>query len=195
VWRQLAEHLPDIAAIPFEPSRVTWEVDRSLVDPDAVAAAPRGGAIGPVGPPDSFDRPLENNSRMLINTEGSWDRRPTARTTLPNLVLAGDYVRTSTDFASMEAANESARRAVNAILDDAGVTARRAEVKELQEPEEFRWVIGPLRLLDQVCYATGLPHPLSPFVAAAGVAAQVANRLPFGRRRRPTVPETNRHAR
>lgn len=195
VWRQLADHLPQLRGVPLVAGRVDWEVDRALVDPDAVVAATQGGSVAPVGPPDSFDQPLENNSRMLINTEGSWERRPTARTTLPNLVLAGDYVRTSTDFASMEAANESARRAANAILEDAGVTARRAEVKELQHPEELRWVITPLRLLDEVCYATGLPHPLSPFVAAAGVAAQVVNRLPLPRRRRHRPPGTPRRAR
>ncbi|MPY92245.1 MAG: NAD(P)-binding protein, partial [Acidimicrobiia bacterium] len=188
VWRQLGDHLPELARVPFEAGRVEWEVDRSLVDPDAVDAATRG-PVHPVGPPESFDRPLENNSRMLINVEGSWDRRPTARTALANLVLAGDYVRTSTDFASMEAANESARRATNAILDDADVTAARAEVHELEHPDEFRWVIGPLRLLDQVCYATGLPHPLTPLVALAGAAAQLVNRLPLPRKQRHAPPE------
>ena len=60
-------------------------------------------------------------------------RGPTGRTPrlrIPNLVLAADYVRTHTDLATMEGANEAARRAVNAILDaDALVRAalRRVE--------------------------------------------------------------------
>ena len=41
-----------------------------------------------------------------------------------NLFLASDYVRTYTDLATMEAANEAARRAVNGILDAAGVRCR-----------------------------------------------------------------------
>ena len=41
----------------------------------------------------------------------------TRRPRIPNLVLAADYVRTYTDLATMEGANEAARRAVNAILD------------------------------------------------------------------------------
>ena len=35
---------------------------------------------------------------------GSWAIRPEAATEIPNLVLAGDYVRTHTDLASMEGA-------------------------------------------------------------------------------------------
>ena len=38
--------------------------------------------------------------------------------------LAADYVRTHTDLATMEAANEAARRAVNGILCAAGSSAR-----------------------------------------------------------------------
>jgi uncharacterized protein with NAD-binding domain and iron-sulfur cluster len=38
---------------------------------------------------------------------------------IPNLFLASDYVRTHTDLATMEGANEAARRAVNGLLDAA----------------------------------------------------------------------------
>jgi uncharacterized protein with NAD-binding domain and iron-sulfur cluster len=61
-----------------------------------------------------------NAEPLLINTPGSWQYRPTARTQIENLFLAADYVRTDTDLATMEGANEAARRAVNGILERAG---------------------------------------------------------------------------
>jgi uncharacterized protein with NAD-binding domain and iron-sulfur cluster len=86
-----------------------------------------------------------NAEPLLINTVGSWSCRPAATTAIANLFLASDYVRTNTDVATMEAANEAARRAVNAILHAAGSTARRCEVWRLHEPR----VLAPLRALDR----------------------------------------------
>jgi uncharacterized protein with NAD-binding domain and iron-sulfur cluster len=57
-----------------------------------------------------------NRTPLLIHRPGQWFDRPDAELRIPNLVLAADYVRTFTDLASMEAANEAARRAVRAIL-------------------------------------------------------------------------------
>ncbi|GLQ89104.1 hydroxysqualene dehydroxylase [Dyella flagellata] len=58
---------------------------------------------------------------LFVNTAGSWYLRPDTTTTIPNFFLAGDYVRaTGAAFASMEAANESGRRAANAILAASG---------------------------------------------------------------------------
>ncbi len=81
--------------------------------------------------------PPINHSRLLVHPPGAWALRPDATTALPNLVLAADYVRTNTNLASMEGANEAARRAVNAILDRAGSMAPRAQVWPLTEPSEF----------------------------------------------------------
>ena len=47
-------------------------------------------------------------------------------TAIPNLFLASDYVQTFTDLATMEGANEAARRAVNGILERAGRMRRSA---------------------------------------------------------------------
>ncbi|MEZ4843602.1 MAG: FAD-dependent oxidoreductase [Bacteroidia bacterium] len=57
---------------------------------------------------------------LLVNTINSWALRPEAFTQVPNLFLASDYVRTNTDLATMEGANEAARRAVNGILRASG---------------------------------------------------------------------------
>ena len=61
-------------------------------------------------------------------------RRRRSRTSF----LAADYVRTHTDLATMEGANEAARRAVNVILDATGSAAPRCEVFALSEPSILR---------------------------------------------------------
>jgi hypothetical protein len=47
------------------------------------------------------------------------------------MFLAADYVRTDTDLACMEGANEAARRAVNALLDASSSQARRCQTWSL----------------------------------------------------------------
>src|SRR5215210_7316489 len=123
VWGQLEDHLDgalDAATV----------VDRFL-DPAIVFPNPTGAA---------------NLEPLLVNTAGSWADRPAAATRIPNLFLASDYVRTHTDLATMEAANEAARRAVNGILDVSRSAARRCEVWALQEPRAF----AAARALDKV---------------------------------------------
>ena len=66
---------------------------------------------------------VTNLEPLLINHVGSLAARPEAYTEVGNLFLAADYVRTHTDLATMEAANEAARRATNAILAVSGVEA------------------------------------------------------------------------
>ena len=72
---------------------------------------------------------VTNAEPLLINHAGSLALRPEAHTEIGNLLLAADYVRTHTDLATMEAANEAARRATNAIL--ARVRGRRPAVRAL----------------------------------------------------------------
>lgn len=98
---------------------------------------------------------VENREPLLVNTAGSLAHRPEADTDLPNLTLAADYVRTHTDLASMEGANEAARRAVNAILDREDASADRCQLWEFEEPAVF----APLKAHDAVQHRLGLPHP------------------------------------
>jgi uncharacterized protein with NAD-binding domain and iron-sulfur cluster len=95
-----------------------------------------------------------NLEPLLINTVGSWQHRPEARTGIENLFLASDYVRTYTDLACMEAANEAARRAVNGILEASGSGAARCKLWRLHEPAIF----APLRTADQLRMKLGLAH-------------------------------------
>lgn len=96
-----------------------------------------------------------NTEPLLVNLINSWDLRPDAWTRIPNLVIAGDYVRTNTDFASMEGACEAARRATNAILTRDNYQGDRgpASVWPLEEPEVF----APFRERDRQRYLRGLP--------------------------------------
>lgn len=97
---------------------------------------------------------VTNAEPLLINHAGSLALRPEAYTEIGNLFLASDYVRTHTDLATMEAANEAARRATNAILAVSGVSAPPCELWEFEIPEPMR----KAQVLDRVRYRLGLPN-------------------------------------
>src|SRR3954466_4805426 len=122
VWAQLQDHLEDL-------------------DRDNVVLAFLDPAI-------EFPNPTQaaNLEPLLVNTSGSWSDRPDAVTRIPNLYLASDYVRTYTDLATMEGANEAARRAVNGILDATGSGAPRCRLWKLEEPAAF----APARAVDRL---------------------------------------------
>ena len=91
-----------------------------------------------------------NEDPLLVNKAGHRKLRPDAVTRIPNLFLASDYVLTNTDLATMEGANEAARRAVNGIIK--AETGNRPKPKApycrlwtLQEPHE----LAPLRRFDR----------------------------------------------
>src|SRR3954452_24720726 len=122
VWGQLCDHLNDGPQPVLDDHHVlSWFLDPAIQFPNPSAAT--------------------NLEPLLINTAGSWASRPDAATRIPNLMLAADYVRTYTDLATMEGANEAARRAVNAILDRTPSAAARCAVFPLREPA----VLAPAR--------------------------------------------------
>jgi len=131
VWRQLIDHIND-------GSLEVANVVTSFLDPDI-----------------QFPNPTKvtNLEPLLINTAGSWADRPEAVTRIPNFFLAADFVRTYTDLATMEGANEAARRAVNGILDATGSDALRCPIWKLREPA----VLAPFRMLDRLLWRLGLP--------------------------------------
>lgn len=57
-----------------------------------------------------------NVEPLLVNRANTLGMRPSPRTRIVNMFLAADYVATNTNLATMEGANEAARRAVNEIL-------------------------------------------------------------------------------
>jgi uncharacterized protein with NAD-binding domain and iron-sulfur cluster len=132
VWGQLRDHLEG-ALDGVEV--VAWFLDEAIAFPNPSGAT--------------------NAEPLLVNTKGSWADRPDATTRIPNLFLAADYVRTHTDLATMEGANEAARRAVNGILDATHSSARRCELWPLREPPALR----PARVVDRVLWRLRRPAP------------------------------------
>ena len=115
VWAQLKAALNDRTEVLSDSNLADWFLDPAIVHPNPTEAM--------------------NLEPLLVNTAGSWSIRPDAGLPeIENLFLASDYVRTYTDLATMEGANEAARRAVNAILDASGSDSRRCEVWRLSEP-------------------------------------------------------------
>jgi uncharacterized protein with NAD-binding domain and iron-sulfur cluster len=85
----------------------------------------------------SHGLPPTNHARLLVHPPGSWNLRPEAGTAIANLVIASDYVRTYTNLATMEGANEAGRRAANAILERSRSTAAAVGTWPLEEPTSF----------------------------------------------------------
>ncbi|HEY7056222.1 MAG TPA: FAD-dependent oxidoreductase [Vicinamibacterales bacterium] len=144
VWLQIMAHLNADGQRQLKDARIMrWFLDPSIVFPNPSKAV--------------------NLEPLLINTAGSLADRPEAYTEIPNLFLAADYVRTETDLASMEAANEAARRAVNALLDAAASPAPRAALWPLREPSVF----NPWKKWDRLLFEQGKQHSWPQAVWAA----------------------------
>jgi uncharacterized protein with NAD-binding domain and iron-sulfur cluster len=113
----------------------------SFLDPDIVAYDHEKGLVE------------KNLEPLLVNLKNTWNMRPEASTEIPNFFLASDYVQTNTDLATMEAANEAARRAVNGIIGASGSNATPCEIWKLHEPD----ILAPWRANDQKRFDRGLP--------------------------------------
>ncbi|MEX1054994.1 MAG: FAD-dependent oxidoreductase, partial [Rhodothermales bacterium] len=100
-----------------------------------------------------FSKHTQDTEPLLVNKVNTWDLRPDAHTGIPNLFLASDYVKTYTDLATMEGANEAARRAVNGIIDASGSPAPLCRLWQIHEP----WSLSLLRWLDGRRFRDGLP--------------------------------------
>jgi uncharacterized protein with NAD-binding domain and iron-sulfur cluster len=139
VWAELKAHLNVGGAQAIrDESLLSWFLDPDIQFPNPSSAT--------------------NAEPLMINKAGTWQYRPEATTEIPNLFLASDYVRTFTDIACMEAANEAARRAVNGILAHSGSSAEPAALWPLQEPEFFK----PMLEYDRMRFKLGLPHSSRP---------------------------------
>ncbi|HEX8051875.1 MAG TPA: FAD-dependent oxidoreductase [Thermoleophilaceae bacterium] len=143
VWAQVKAHLEDTGRT-YLPEGVLHSYH---LDP-AISYKPRRPGDGGVR--------ARNDEPLMLNAVGSWSSRPEARTAIPNLFLAADYVKVDIDLATMEGANEAARAATNALLDASGSNAPRAEIRELYRPPEFE----EAKRQDAERFARGEPHVL-----------------------------------
>jgi uncharacterized protein with NAD-binding domain and iron-sulfur cluster len=135
VWMQIVAHIDDFSL--KEENVVTKFLDPAIQPPNPTKAT--------------------NLEPLLVNTKGSWDDRPEAVTNIPNFFLAADYVRTYTDLATMEAANEAARCAVNGILDATKSDASRCRIWKPHEPG----ILAPLRALDKLRWRIERPFQVA----------------------------------
>lgn len=108
-----------------------------------------------------------NDTPYLVNRVGDWDKRGGSRLPdgnyayrmqLGHTVFAGAFMRTETRLNTMEAANESGRRAVNAILDHDRASHQLCTLWSIEDHEipEAR----PLRELDRRVFRRGGRHIL-----------------------------------
>jgi uncharacterized protein with NAD-binding domain and iron-sulfur cluster len=138
VWTQLKQHLNDGVSEPIDDANlVSWFLDPDIEFPNPSSAT--------------------NAEPLVINTAGSLQYRPEAQVELANFFVASDYVRTFTDIACMEAANEAARRAVNCLLVTSGSSSPPARLWPLEEPEFLK----PLQEVDRIRFALGREHHLA----------------------------------
>ena len=90
---------------------------------------------------------LNIGETLFINEVGSWDHRPTARTQIGNLFIAGDYCKTCIDIVTLESAVVSGLMAAEEVR-------RRIEIGseiKIVEPESFpssyyqylKWMLAP----------------------------------------------------
>lgn len=134
VWEQMKRALNDDAIKELSDDNIAaWSLDESIIMPNPTGVA--------------------NLEPLLINTIDTWRHRPEAVTRVPNLFIAADFVRTHTDLATMEAANEAGRRATNGVLDASGSSASKAQVWPLEEPSVF----DPFQAVDKALFDLGLP--------------------------------------
>lgn len=131
-WHQMSQALaPDIRL------NKDWVIARHL--DERVKAAP------------SYNNPTP----LMIHPKGSYFLRPEPQVSITNFFLASDYVRTETDLATMEGADESARTSVRAILYREGVP-REDWPKRFTFEEDPKYELA--KRLDDTLYKLGLPH-------------------------------------
>jgi uncharacterized protein with NAD-binding domain and iron-sulfur cluster len=95
-----------------------------------------------------------NDTPLFIQNPGEWANRPTSKTAIPNLFLAGEWVKTNINVTTMDGANQGGRQAANALLDAASSNATRAKLWALYVPPEYEL----FRNLDKVRYQAGQPN-------------------------------------
>jgi len=138
VWAQMKEHLND-----REHDLLTDDMLHSWFLDPAITYGPNGA---------------ENDTPLFIQNPGSWYDRPNARTAIPNLAFAGDWVRTNINVTTMDGANQGGRAAANAILLGAWSEAPQVPIWNLLVPPVFE----PLRAIDYARYLNDLPNMFDP---------------------------------
>jgi uncharacterized protein with NAD-binding domain and iron-sulfur cluster len=130
-WEQLKRHLDDTGrAVLTDDLVLSWDIDPGMIR--------RAGR-------------LVSDDPLAVPSAGQRADRPDVTTAIPNLFLAGDYLKSEWETGNMETASFNARRAVNAILERAGSRETPARVIGSYRPPEWE----PLKRIDAQRYARG----------------------------------------
>ncbi len=159
IWEQLKLHLNGSEPRLTDDILVDWFLDPSIVETD--------------DPSKTDGDVVENRSPLLINTVGSLRNRPPADVAVANLTIGSEYVRTNSDLASMESADEAGRRAANAICDRHGIGGPRAQLWSLREPTVFE----PFKRQDEIRHRLGVPHPAEVTQSVRTLTGRLSSRL------------------
>lgn len=165
VWRQVTATLDDIAALEKRgqvPRPQYYHLDDSIV-------------LG------ANEKPTHNKAPYLITRPQDWPYRPgdpstSYKVACDRWVLAGTYMQTFTRLTTMESANESARHAVNALLDKLDFQGPRCEIWN-PESAELR-DLDDLKAIDDRLMSAGLPHAIE--ILDGGSMLEIAMLLPLG---------------
>jgi hypothetical protein len=157
-WQQIKDHHDDAFKKKYGPNAVFPEPTAYALDATLGFIGNRNGTLA------------SNSSTFLVNKTNEYPSRPGELETDPekskyisryqimagHYVLAGTFMKTFTRLTSMEGANESARHAVNALLQEWRVGGDRCDIwdPEEHEIEDFQW----MRDLDEELYDRNLPH-------------------------------------
>jgi uncharacterized protein with NAD-binding domain and iron-sulfur cluster len=135
VWGQLKAHLNKNGEILTDDNLAGFSLDTSLLYNDGM---------------------LHNEEPMFYSSPNSWDLSGDTTTEFSNMVLAGDYVKALTRVtpSCMEAASETGRRAVNAILTASKYSGRPVQIYPPARNPDF----AAARAADCIRYDAGLPH-------------------------------------
>jgi uncharacterized protein with NAD-binding domain and iron-sulfur cluster len=132
----------------------SYGIDAALRRGAAIAAGAdellAAAAANPDAPFAFGERLAFNLEPLLVNRPGLLRLRPAARTAISNMFLAADYVKTSTNLACMEGANEAARLAVNAILEAAGSKYDRCRIWSALDGEALAKIAALAGMVDRL---------------------------------------------
>jgi uncharacterized protein with NAD-binding domain and iron-sulfur cluster len=155
VWAQLKQSM-NINGDVLKDEMIEYAyLDEAIIFADQIANPQKSYPNSKLNEPAKYgsNEVSRNEEPLLINRINTWEIRCEAKTAIPNLFLASDYVKTNTDLATMEGANEAARRATNALLEVDKSEAPGCALWELHEPD---WLLFN-KWLDKRRYKKGLP--------------------------------------
>jgi uncharacterized protein with NAD-binding domain and iron-sulfur cluster len=134
VWAQMKRHLNDTGMpVLTDDLLASWDIDPGMI---------RSGGR------------LISDDPLVLPSVGQRPDRPEVATQIPNLLLAGDYLKSDWEVANMETANYNGRRAANALLAKAGSLETPAKAIKSYRPPEWE----PFKRIDEQLYRARKPN-------------------------------------